>query len=204
MNKDPRRFAPATARNRVPILSVLKCHLPSRGLVLEIASGSGEHATFFAQSLGPNLVFQPSDPDASARASTDAWTAALGLTNVSPAIELDATARTWPVRAADAVLAINMVHISPWAATEGLVRGAAGILPAGGVLFLYGPYRRDGRHTAPSNETFDLDLRSRNREWGVRDLEAVTALAMSVGFGTPIVEQMPANNLSVVFPRLSN
>jgi len=125
MTEDQRRYAPATARNREPILAVLQCHLPSPGLVLEIASGTGEHATYFAQSFGPGLVFQPTDPDPAARTSIDAWTAALGLTNVRPAFELDATCEAWPVTAADAVLAINMVHISPWSATEGLVRGAA-------------------------------------------------------------------------------
>jgi SAM-dependent methyltransferase len=202
MTEDQRRYAPATVRNREPILAVLQRHLPSQGLVLEIASGTGEHITFFARSLGPGLVFQPTDPDPAARASTDAWTAALGVTNVRPAIELDATSEDWPVTAADAVLAINMVHISPWAATEGLVRGAARVLPTGGVLYLYGPYRREGGHTAPSNEAFDSDLRSRNPDWGVRDVEAVTELARASGFDTPIIEQMPANNLSLVFRRL--
>ncbi len=202
MTEDQRRYAPATVRNREPILAVLQRHLPSQGLVLEIASGTGEHITFFARSLGPGLVFQPTDPDPAARASTDAWTAALGVTNVRPAIELDATSGDWPVTVADAVLAINMVHISPWAATEGLVRGAARVLPTGGVLYLYGPYRREGGHTAPSNEAFDSDLRSRNPDWGVRDVEAVTELARASGFDTPIIEQMPANNLSLVFRRL--
>jgi SAM-dependent methyltransferase len=202
MTEDQRRYAPATVRNREPILAVLQRHLPSQGLVLEIASGTGEHITFFARSLGPGLVFQPTDPDPAARASTDAWTAALGVTNVRPAIELDAPSGDWPVTVADAVLAINMVHISPWAATEGLVRGAARVLPTGGVLYLYGPYRREGGHTAPSNEAFDSDLRSRNPDWGVRDVEAVTELARASGFDTPIIEQMPANNLSLVFRRL--
>ena len=203
MSEDLRRYAPATARNREPILAVLQRHLPPKGLVLEVASGTGEHATYFAQSFGPGLVFQPTDPDPAARTSIDAWTAALGLTNVRPAFELDATSDRWPVTAADAVLAINMVHISPWAATEGLVRGAARILPAGGLLYLYGPYRMRGRHTAPSNEAFDADLRSRNPEWRVRDVEAVAELAVANGFDTPTIEQMPANNLSVVFRRLA-
>ena len=116
---------------------------------------------------------------------------------------LASAARVWPVTAADAVLAINMVHISPWAATEDLVRGAAQILPAGGLLYLYGPYRIGGQHTAPSNEAFDADLRSRNPEWGVRDVEAVAELAVANGFDTPTIEQMPANNLSIVFRRLA-
>jgi SAM-dependent methyltransferase len=203
MTDDQRRYAPSTARNREPILAVLQRHLPSQGLVLEIASGSGEHVTFFARSCGPGLVFQPTDPDPSARASIDAWTKTLGLANVRPAIELDASSGNWPVTAADAVININMIHISPWTATEGLVRGAARILPAGSVMYLYGPYRLGGRHAAPSNEAFDADLRSRNAEWGVRDVEAVAALAMSSGFDTPIIEQMPANNLSLVFRRLA-
>lgn len=203
MREDQRRYAPATARNREPILAVLRRHLPSQGLVLEIASGTGEHITFFARSFGPGLVFQPTDPDQAARESIDAWTAALGVTNVRPAIELDAASENWPIANADAVLAINMVHIAPWAATEGLVRGAARILPEGGLLYLYGPYRIGGRHTAPSNEAFDADLRRRNPDWGVRDVEAVAELAMASGFDTPVVEQMPANNLSLVFRRLA-
>ncbi|MGD9784226.1 MAG: DUF938 domain-containing protein [Hyphomicrobiaceae bacterium] len=201
MTEDQRRFAPATARNRQPIAAVLQRHLPSQGLILEIASGTGEHITFFAQTFGPGLVFQPTDPDPSARVSIDAWTAALGVKNVRPAIELDAASADWPVVAANAVLAINMVHISPWTATEGLVRGAARILPVGGLLFLYGPYRVGGRHTAPSNEAFDADLQRRNPDWGVRDVEAVVQLAMARGFDDPIIEQMPANNLSLVFQR---
>lgn len=203
MIEDQRRYAPATVRNREPILAVLQRCLPSQGLVLEIASGTGEHVTYFAQCFGPGLVFQPTDTDPASRISIDAWTAALGLTNVRPAIELDATSDEWPVTAADAVLTINMVHISPWSATEGLVRGAARTLPAGGLLYLYGPYRLGGRHTAPSNEAFDSDLRSRNPEWGVRDVEAVADLARTSGFDTPFIEQMPANNLSLVFRRLA-
>lgn len=168
---------------------------------MEIASGSGEHVTFFAQSCSPGLLYQPTDLDPSARASIDAWTEALGLTNVRPAIELDAASANWPVTSSDVVININMVHISPWTATEGLVQGAARILPANGVLYLYGPYRVGGRHTAPSNEAFDADLRRRNADWGIRDVEAVAALAMSNGFDAPIIEQMPANNLSLVFHR---
>jgi SAM-dependent methyltransferase len=198
---DARIHSPSTARNREPILQVLRRHLPSRGLVLDIASGSGEHVAHFAPAF-PSLVFQPSDPDARARASIDAWTAALGLANVRPAMALDATADVWPVDAANAVLCINMIHISPWSATEGLVRGAARVLPQGGALYLYGPYCRDGQHTAPSNAAFDRSLRAQNPEWGVRDLEAVATLAEAHGFGPPAVEPMPANNLSLVFRRI--
>ncbi|MBR0682711.1 DUF938 domain-containing protein [Roseomonas eburnea] len=195
---DPRRFAPAAARNRDPILAVLRGCLPARGLVLEIASGSGEHAVHFAAAF-PSLMFQPSDPDAAARASIDAW--ASGVTNLRPALALDAAAAEWPIAAADAVLCINMIHIAPWSACEGLMRGAAAILPAGAPLVLYGPYRRGGRHTAPSNAAFDADLRARNPAWGVRDLEEVAALAVASGFGATEVTEMPANNLVVVFRR---
>lgn len=200
MSRDPRLYAPATARNRDPILAVLTRHLPQRGLVLEVASGSGEHVVHFAQAF-PHLLFQPSDPDPDARASIDAWRAALTLSNVRPAIALDATAEPWPIAAADAVLCINMVHIAPWAAAEGVVRGAARVLPPGGVLYLYGPYKRGGRHTAPSNAAFDASLRSQDPEWGVRDLEAVIALTAAAGFAQPVIEQMPANNLSLVLTK---
>ena len=195
-----KREAPAAARNRQPILEVLRPRLPARGLVLEVASGTGEHAVHFAAAL-PGLDFQPSDPDADARASIDAWVADSGLANLRPALALDAAAPGWPVAAADAVLCCNMIHISPWASAAGLVAGAASILPPGGLLYLYGPYRRNGRHTAPSNAAFDEDLRRRNPAWGVRDLEAVAALAAGSGFGTPEVVEMPANNLSVLFRR---
>lgn len=195
-----KREAPAAARNRQPILEVLRTRLPASGLVLEIASGSGEHAVHFAAAL-PGLVFQPSDPDAGARASIDAWAEDSGLSNLRPALALDAAAADWPVTAADAVLCCNMIHISPWTSAVGLVRGAARILRPGGLLYLYGPYRRDGRHTAPSNEAFDADLRRRNPAWGVRDLEAVAVLAAEGGFAAPEVLEMPANNLSVVFRR---
>ncbi|MCA0301775.1 MAG: class I SAM-dependent methyltransferase [Proteobacteria bacterium] len=195
-----KREAPAAARNRQPILEVLRTRLPDRGLVLEVASGTGEHAVHFAAAL-PGLVFQPSDPDAAARASIDAWGTDSGLPNLRPALALDASAAGWPIAAADAVLCCNMIHISPWASTVGLVGGAARVLPSGGLLYLYGPYRRGGRHTAPSNEAFDADLRRRNPAWGVRDLEAVAALATEAGFDPPEVVEMPANNLSVVFRR---
>jgi SAM-dependent methyltransferase len=199
---DPRRYAPATQRNREAILAVLARHLPARGLVLELASGTGEHIAHFAAAL-PNLVFQPSDPDAASRASVDAWAAIAGCGNLRPAIALDAAAARWPIDAADAVLCINMIHIAPWTATIGLVHRAARILGPGGILFLYGPFRRAGSHTAPSNEAFDRDLRARNPEWGVRDLEAVADLAAASGFAAPLIEAMPANNLSAIFRRLS-
>jgi hypothetical protein len=152
----------------------------------------------FAQAL-PSLTFQPSDPDHSARASIDDWARTLGLANVRPALPLDTSAGAWPVAKADAILCINMIHISPWDATVGLIEGAARTLPAAGVLYLYGPYRRAGHPTAPSNEAFDQDLKSRNPAWGLRSLEDVAALAARHGFAAPTVVEMPANNLSVVF-----
>lgn len=195
---DPRRFAPATLRNRQPILEVLQRVLPAHGTVLEVASGSGEHAVFFAGAL-PALDWQPSDPDADCRASIAAWTRDLGLSNVCAPLALDAAASDWPLDAADALVCINMIHISPWAATLGLFAGAARLLPAGAPLLAYGPYRRGGQHTAPSNAAFDADLKARNPAWGLRDLEAVEALAASHGFPLAEVVEMPANNLTLVF-----
>jgi SAM-dependent methyltransferase len=197
---DHRQQAPAAARNRGPILGVLRGVLPRTGTVLEIASGSGEHILHFAAAM-PGLVFQPSDPNPEARRSIAAWAAESGRANLRPPLALDAAAPSWPITTADAVLCINMIHISPWAATEGLMRGAAAILPPGGPLYLYGPYRRAGVATAPSNEAFDQDLRQRNAAWGLRDLDAVASLAAAVGFSGPAVTEMPANNLSVVFRR---
>lgn len=195
-----KRHAPATARNRQPILDVLRPRLPARGLVLEIASGSGEHIVHFAEAL-PGLVFQPSDPSDDARASIDDWVLTQGLGNVRAALALDAAGDGWPIERADAVVCCNMIHIAPWEAAVGLIAGAAHVLPPGGTLYLYGPYRRDGRHTAPSNEAFDRDLRQRDPAWGVRDLEAVASLAEDRGFGPPEVIDMPANNLSLIFKR---
>ena len=195
-----RRQAPAATRNRQPILDVLRPRLPAAGLVLEVASGSGEHIVHFAEAL-PGLVFQPSDPCADARASIDDWVQTQGLGNVRAALALDVTGDIWPIERADAVLCCNMIHIAPWEAAVGLISGAARILAEGGTLYLYGPYRRDGRHTAPSNEAFDRDLRQRNPAWGVRDLEAVAALAAAQGFGPPEIIDMPANNLSLLFKR---
>jgi SAM-dependent methyltransferase len=200
MSDDPRIHAPAAQRNRDPILAVVRRVLPPSGLVLEVASGSGEHAVHFARAL-PNLVFQPTDPDTSRRASIDAWTAESGLANIRPALALDATAPEWPISHADAVLCFNMIHIAPWEAAIGLIRGAGRVLAQGGLLILYGPYRRGGAHTAPSNAAFDASLRERDPEWGVRDLEAVSELAAESGFGAPGIEQMPANNLCVIFTR---
>ena len=195
-----RRQAPAAERNRGPILDVLRTCLPGEGLVLEVASGTGEHATHFAMAL-KSLDFQPSDPDPDQRASIDDWVRTLALANVRPALDLDATAESWPVERADAVICINMIHISPWEAAVGLMRGAARVLPANGILYLYGPYHRGGRPTSPGNETFDRSLRQRDASWGVRHLEEVTGLAARHGFGTPEIVEMPANNLSLIFRR---
>lgn len=199
---DPRRFAPATLRNRDAILGVLRGVLPATGLVLEVASGSGEHALHLAAAL-PGLVFQPSDPDPAARASIDAWAADASLPNLRPALALDAAPpASWPIARADAVLCINMIHIAPWAAALGLMAGAARLLAEPGApLVLYGPFRRGGAHTAPSNEAFDASLRAQDPRWGVRDLEAVAEAAAAAGFGPPEVVAMPANNLTLVFRR---
>lgn len=201
ISHDARMSAPSTARNRIPIFNVLHPRLPADGMVLEIASGAGEHITGLAKQSAPSLVFQPTDPDSDARRSVDAWTRELGLTNVRPAIDLDASTSDWPIKHADVVFCINMIHISPWSATEGLFRGAAKIVPTGGVLFTYGPYRRGGAHTSAGNQSFDADLRSRNPEWGIRDLEEITELATQSGFKEPEVVEMPANNLSLIFKR---
>jgi SAM-dependent methyltransferase len=204
---DARRFAPATQRNREPILAVLRRVLPKTGSVLEIASGSGEHAVFFAEQL-PGLVFQPSDPDPEHRESIAAWRAQAGLANLRAPIALDVTAPDWEgaagiPRALAAILCINMIHISPWPAALGLLRGAARALRADGVLYLYGPYRREGRHTAESNAAFDRSLRGQNPEWGVRDLESVVGAAEAEGFALAEVAAMPANNLSLILRRAS-
>jgi len=197
---DPRLYYPHVARNREPILDVLRRVLPASGLVLEVASGSGEHAAYFAQAL-PSLSWQPSDPDPQALASIAAHRAATGAANLLPPLPVDVTALQWPVERADAVMCCNMIHIAPWSACEGLIAGAARVLPAGGILYLYGPYKIDGRHTAPGNQAFDAQLRSQNAAWGIRDLADVKALAERHGFALAETVPMPANNLSVIFRR---
>jgi Protein of unknown function (DUF938) len=198
---DHRQYAPAAVRNRDFILDVLRDVLPMTGVILEIASGSGEHVVHFARHF-PSLVFQPSDPEPEALLSVAAWVKAVQVTNARAPIVLDASQSLWPIASADGIICINMVHISPWDATVGLIRGAAAILPPGSPLYLYGPYNRKGFGTAPSNQAFDRNLRDRNPAWGLRDLEAVAAIAQSVGFSVPAVTEMPANNLSVVFRRM--
>ena len=198
MSADPRLFAPATERNRAPILAVLRRVLPANGMVLEIASGTGEHVAHFAAAL-PGLTFQPTEFDAARQASIDAW--CVDLPNVLPAIPLDAAAATWPVERVDAMFCANMIHIAPWLVGIGLIGGAGRVLPPGGVLVLYGPFKRDGAHTAPTNVEFDASLRDRDPDWGVRDLETVAACAAGAGLALEEVVEMPANNLMVVFRR---
>ena len=209
---DPRRYAPATERNRQPILDTLQRVLPQAGTVLEIASGTGEHATFFAPRLS-HLQWLPSEPDRESRASVAAWVKALPSENLLAPLALEVSQRPWPVESPDfeldaklaepitAIVNINMLHISAWKMCECLMAGAQRVLPAGGVLYLYGPFKRGGKQTAPSNEAFDAMLRDRNPEWGIRDLEAVEAIAQQHSLSITEVVPMPANNFSVVFQR---
>ncbi|MBD1850378.1 DUF938 domain-containing protein [Leptolyngbya sp. FACHB-711] len=214
---DARQYAPATERNREPILNVLRQVLPPDGTVLEISSGTGEHAVFFAPRLAPRL-WLPSDPNPQARASIAAWRQQIPAENLYPPIALDVRDPVWaveqnplpeelqglnlnrnPIRA---IVNINMIHISPWSATLGLMAGVSRLLPGGGILYLYGPYRQNGRHTAPSNAAFDQSLQMQNPDWGVRDLEAVVAAAAAEGLSFLKTWEMPANNFSVVFEKL--
>jgi len=203
-NTDARLDFPATGRNREAIRDVLKEALPDRGTVLEIASGSGQHITFFAEHF-PHLTWQPSDPDAEARASIDAWSQFLGVTqNVHPALAIDASIDIWSVahiKDLSAILSVNMIHIAPWAACLGLLRNASRVLPVGGVLYLYGPYKVGNVHIAQSNAEFDLSLQGRNPEWGVRNLDDVAEEALKQNFQLMKTVRMPANNLSVIFHR---
>jgi cyclopropane fatty-acyl-phospholipid synthase-like methyltransferase len=197
---DQRLSSPSALRNRGPISDVLRTVLSESGTVLEIASGSGEHITHFAARF-PALTWQPSDPSAEARGSILEWSEAEGVTNVLPPLDLDAASDTWPIDRADAIIAINMVHISPWSATLGLLKGAGRLLPAGGTLFLYGPYQRQGQPLVPSNAAFDASLRARNPAWGIRLLEDVADAAEQSGLVLTATVEMPANNLSVLFRR---
>ncbi|HTT99528.1 MAG TPA: DUF938 domain-containing protein [Rhizomicrobium sp.] len=198
---DARRFSPATARNREPILNVLCGVLPQNARVLEIASGSGEHAVFMARAL-PGIVWQPSDPESDARASIAAWIAQENLSNVLPPLAIDVRERDWSVEGSfDAVVAINMIHYSPWESTRALFDGAGRVLGTMGVVFLYGPYKRGGRHTAPSNEAFEQWLKERDPAFAVRDLDDVEREAGGYGFFMKDVVEMPANNLSLIFRR---
>ena len=197
---DGRCRAPSAERNRGAILDVLGRVLPRQGLVLEIGSGTGQHVAHFAKHL-PQLAWQPSDPDARYRRSIALWIARGELRNVREPIALDLRERPWPIAAADAIVCINVVHVSPWAATLALVEGAGDVLPPDGVLYLYGPYRRRDRETAPSNEAFDAQLRAHDPAWGLREIERVSEAAGSNGLALAEIVDMPANNYSLVFAR---
>lgn len=198
---DARQYAPATERNREPILAVLREVLPIAGTVLEISSGTGEHAIFFAPRLAPRK-WLPSDPNPVARASIAAWRQHCPSENLYPPIALDACDSSWAVEEEISAIAnINMIHIAPWAACLGLMAGAGRHLFPGGILYLYGPFKQAGKHTAPSNEAFDESLQVQNPQWGIRDLEEVVAVAQSEGFSPIKTVAMPANNLSVIFQK---
>jgi len=197
---DDRRHAPATLRNRDAIAAVLAEWLPDTGTVLEVASGSGEHIVHFAATF-PALDWQPSDPDPAGLVSIAAWCADAGLANIAPPLALDASAGEWPIERADAILCINMVHISPWDATLGLFAGAARLLPIGAPLILYGPYVEPDVPTADSNIAFDASLRARDPAWGLRQIDDVKASAIAAGLVFAERRAMPANNLMLLFRR---
>jgi SAM-dependent methyltransferase len=192
--------APATQRNREPILEVLRRVLPKEGLVLEISSGTGQHAAFFAEGL-PGITWQPSDPSPAHLQSIEAWLQSTGAANLLAPVFLDVLSKRWPLSQAAAIVNINMIHIAPWEACEALMTGAAAILAPGAPLFLYGPFKRNGEHTSESNAAFDARLRNDDPRFGVRDLADVKAVAQRAGFRLQEVVEMPANNLSVVFVR---
>lgn len=198
---DDRLHSAACERNREPILRVLEGVLEEGALVLEIASGTGMHAVFFAAHL-PGVIWQPSDADEPALRSIEAWRAAEPSPNLRAPLRLDVLSEPWPIDRADAIFNANMIHISPWATCPALFAGAERITAAGAPLVLYGPFRIDGAHTAESNAAFDASLRARDPRWGVRDLADVTAVAEQHGFGQERVVPMPANNLCVVFRRV--
>ncbi len=193
---DPRQYAPSAHRNRDLIRDQLASRWPLSGTVLEIASGSGEHVVHFAPSA-PHLTFQPTDPSAEARASIDAWAASSSLCKIRPALDLDVTADEWPIQQAAMILCCNMIHIAPWEATLGLMRGAGRVLTPGGNLWLYGPFVREGVETAEGNVAFDARLKDMDPRFGVRRLEDVAEIAASEGLGGPEVVKMPANNCLV-------
>ena len=201
---DAKRYAVATQRNREPILKVLQKVLPSQGNILEIASGTGEHAVFFASQF-QDCQWYPSDRDPQLRASIEAWSEECPTDNLHPPLDIDASSNHWEIEAAgipiDAIVNINMIHIAPFAAGEGLMAGAGRILPQDGILYLYGPYKREGKHTSASNEAFDSSLRDRDPQWGVRQLEDVIAVAQRANLALQEVTAMPANNLSVIFSK---
>lgn len=199
---DPRRHAPVTLRNRGPILAVLQRVLPAAGLVLEVASGTGEHAAYFAPRLPAALVWQPSDVEPAALAGIDAHARGSGAVNLRRAIVLDAASADWPVAVADAVFAANIVHITPWPVTQGLFAGAGRLLSVGGRFVLYGPFKRHGQHTARSNAAFATSLAVQNPAWRIRCLDGdLVPLAEAVGLVLEEVVEMPANNLIAIWRR---
>ena len=193
-------FAPAAERNRQPILDVLRRVLPPAGLVLEVASGTGQHTIFFSEHL-PALQWQPTDASSEALQSIGAWVDEAARKNLLAPLELDVRSPQWPVTKADALLCINMIHISPWESTEALFQGASQLLAGGSPLVTYGPYRLHGEHTAPSNAAFDQSLRSRNARWGVRDIDELRELGGQTGFVLEERVSMPANNMILVWTR---
>jgi cyclopropane fatty-acyl-phospholipid synthase-like methyltransferase len=198
---DLRMFSPSAARNAAPILAVLRQALPAQGMVLEIGCGTGEHAVCFAEAM-PSLTWFPSDPDLDSRASTASWIRFRGVNNVLPPLDVDVCSAQWGVESSapfDAIVSINMVHIAPWAATLGLFAGSGRLLRAGGLLFLYGPFMRDGAHNSPSNAAFDVSLRTRNASWGLRDIADLEHAAEASGLRLRETIEMPANNMSLVF-----
>jgi hypothetical protein len=200
VSPDKLPVSPSAERNKGPVADVLKRILPDHGTVLEISSGTGQHVVHFAREM-PHLTWQPSERDELSLQSIKQWMAAEALENIPPPLRLDVTELPWQVGPAAAVVCLNMIHIAPWSAAEGLIRGAETVLGQGGILFLYGPYLRSGVQTSPSNVAFDSELRSRNPEWGLRNVEDVTRCAVLHGFGQPEIREMPANNLSVIFHR---
>jgi len=200
---DPRRYAPATKRNQNAILAVLREALPAAGLILEVGSGTGEHAAFMTPSLPEGIVWQPSDVDSWALPGIDAHAAMVRTDRIAAAIWLDAAAPVWPVTRADAVFAANLLHIAPFRVAEGFFAGAGRILSGRGPLVLYGPFRRHGDHTAVSNAAFDRQLRTQDPEWGIRCLDnELQPLAQEAGLVLDIVVPMPANNFTVIWRRV--
>lgn len=200
VSPDKRPVSPSAERNKGPIADVLKRVLPNRGTVLEISSGTGQHVVHFAREM-PYLTWQPSERDELSLQWIEQWMEAEALPNILPPLRLDVTELPWQAGSAAAVVCLNMIHIAPWSAAEGLIRGAETVLGQGGILFLYGPYLQSGVQTSPSNVAFDSELRSRNPEWGLRNVEDVTRCAVLHGFRQPGIRETPANNLSVIFQR---
>ena len=195
-----RLVSPSAERNKAAISAVLAQVLPERGVVLEVGSGTGQHVVEFARAM-PNLIWQPSERDADCLRSIRAWLAVETLSNVRPPVQLDVGALPWPIDSAAALVCINMIHIAPWSATEALFQGSRSLLSGGGLLCLYGPFKRQGRHTSASNKGFDTLLRRQDPEWGVRDIDDVSRLADEAGLDLRQTHEMPSNNLTLVFAR---